>query len=113
MWIKQLHDVGPFIVPRITYRSNIPAMRLRSRQRLRIVLAIILCLLFQQVAMAAYACTLPSMPPDPVEMADECSQMGMEVVQEAQALRAEPCSPDQGESGRAGCRESVCKDGKI
>src|SRR3546814_686640 len=79
MWIKQLHDVGPFIVPRITYRSNIPAMRLRSRQRLRIVLAIILCLLFQQVAMAAYACTLPSMPPDPVEMADACSQMGMEV----------------------------------
>ncbi|HET7330211.1 hypothetical protein [Dyella sp.] len=44
--------------------------------------------------MAAYACTLTSMPPDPVEMADECSQMGMEVVQEAPALCAEHCSPD-------------------
>src|SRR3546814_20392977 len=44
--------------------------------------------------MAAYACTLPGMPPDPVEMGDEGSQMGMEVVQEAPAICAEHCSPD-------------------
>jgi len=69
-------------------------MRFRSRHRLRIALAVILCLLFQQVAMAAYACTLPSMPPDPVEMAEDCSQMGMQVVQDAPALCAEHCSPD-------------------
>src|SRR3546814_20050694 len=37
---------------------------------------------------------LPSMPRDPVEMADECSQMGVEVGQEAPALWAEHCSPD-------------------
>lgn len=46
--------------------------------------------------MAAYACTLPSMPPDPVEMAEDCGQMGMERVQEAPALCAEHCSPDPG-----------------
>src|SRR3546814_13040322 len=92
MWLKQLHDVGPFIVPRITYRSNITALRLRSRPRLRIVLAIILCLLFQPVAMATYACTLPSMPPDPVDMADECSRMGMEVVSEGPSPLSEPRS---------------------
>src|SRR3546814_14678311 len=34
------------------------------------------------------------MAPVPVEMAYECSQMGMEVVQEAPALCAEHCSPD-------------------
>lgn len=69
-------------------------MRLRSRYRLRIVLVVILCLLFQQMAMAAYACTLPSMPADLVEMADECGQMGMEAAQESPALCAEHCSPD-------------------
>lgn len=69
-------------------------MRFRSRHRLRIALAVILCLLFQQVAMAAYACTLPSMPPDPVEMTEDCGEVGMEVVQEAPALCVEHCSPD-------------------
>lgn len=70
-------------------------MRLRSRQRLRIALAVILCLLFQHVAMAACACTLLSMPFDPVEMAGECSHMGMEAMQEAPALCSEHCSPDR------------------
>lgn len=69
-------------------------MRLCRRHRLRIALTVILCLLFQQVAMATYACTLPSMPPDPVEMAEDCSKMGMAMVQEAPALCAEHCSPD-------------------
>lgn len=79
---------------KLVSRSSMLTMRFRSRHRLRIALAVILCLLFQQVAMAAYACTLPSMPPDPVEMAEDCSQMGMQVVQDAPALCAEHCSPD-------------------
>lgn len=69
-------------------------MLFRIRHRVRIAIAVVLCLLFQQVAMAAYACTLPSLPPDPVEMADDCSQMGMEVVQEAPVLCAKHCAPD-------------------
>lgn len=66
-----------------------------SRHRLRIALVVIFGLLFQQVAMAAYACTMPSMPPDPVEMAEDCADMGMERVEEAPAVCAEHCSPDR------------------
>ena len=62
--------------------------------RLRIALAVVLCLLFQQIAVAAYACTIPNMPPDPVAMTEDCSSMEMEVVQEAPALCAKHCSPD-------------------
>lgn len=80
---------------RIVSRRSILTMHSRSRHRRWIALAVILCLLFQQVAMAAYTCTLPSMPPDPAEMTDECSQMGMKMVQEAPALCAEHCSPDR------------------
>ena len=41
-------------------------MTRHARLRLRIALTVILCLLFQQVAMAAYACTSPDMSPEPV-----------------------------------------------
>lgn len=67
----------------------------RSRHRLRIALVVILGLLFQQVAMAAHACTLPNMPVDPVAMAEDCADMGIELVQEVPALCAEHCSPDR------------------
>lgn len=66
----------------------------RGRHRLRIALGILLCLLFQQVAIAAYACTTPDMPPEPVAMAGDCAEMGMEVAEEAPAVCAEHCSPD-------------------
>lgn len=65
----------------------------RARLRLRIALGLVLCLLFQQVAMAAYACA-GDMPPDPVAMAEDCAEMGMAVAQEAPALCAEHCSPE-------------------
>ena len=65
-----------------------------ARQRLRIALAVILSLLFQQVAMAAYACTSPDMSPEPVAMAADCAEMGMEVVLEIPALCIEHCAPD-------------------
>lgn len=68
-------------------------MRTR-RRRLQINLAVVLCLLFQQVAMAAYACTSPDMAPEPVAMAADCAEMGMEVVQENPALCSEHCAPD-------------------
>src|SRR3546814_6445177 len=69
-------------------------MPVRRRHCLRIALAVVLCLLFQQIAVAAYACTLPEMPPDPVAMTEDCSSMDMDVVQEAPALCAKHCSPD-------------------
>src|SRR3546814_14015969 len=69
-------------------------MSFRRRHRLRIALTVILCLLFQQIAVAAYACTIPDMPPDAVAMTGDCSSMDMEVVQEAPALCAKHCSPD-------------------
>lgn len=69
-------------------------MRLESRRRLRVI-AIVLSLLFQQVAMAAYACALSAMPADPVVMVEDCSAMGMERAQESPALCAKHCAPDQ------------------
>lgn len=69
-------------------------MVFRRRHRVRIALAVILCLLFQQVAMAAYACALDRMPPDPVVMTEICEQMGMEQVEQAPAQCAKHCAPD-------------------
>ena len=69
-------------------------MRLRARHRLRIALAVILCLLFQQVALAAYACPLEQMPPEMAAMAEHCAEMGMQQAQDNAALCAKHCSPD-------------------
>lgn len=62
--------------------------------RFRITLAVIVCLLFQQVATAAYACTLTRMPADPVVMAEDCTEMGMEQATELPALCQKHCAPD-------------------
>lgn len=69
-------------------------MNFHARQRLRITLLVVLCLLFQQVALAAYACPLDQMPPDPVAMAEDCAEMGMKQATESPALCAKHCSPD-------------------
>lgn len=64
------------------------------RRRLRIAVTVIVCLLFQQVAMAAYACTMTRMPAAPIAMPEECADMGMEVEPESLALCARHCAPD-------------------
>ena len=70
-------------------------MIMRShRRRLQLSLAVVICLLFQQVAMAAYACTSPDMPPEPVAMANDCAEMGMATVPEVPAVCIEHCAPD-------------------
>ncbi|MGH8077965.1 MAG: hypothetical protein ACREPE_11660 [Lysobacter sp.] len=69
-------------------------MRLRARHRLRIALLVILCLLFQQLALAAYACPLEQMPAEMTAMAEDCAEMGMEQVQDNPALCAKHCAPD-------------------
>lgn len=69
-------------------------MRLRARHRFRIVLVVILCLLFQQAALAAYACPLDSQPAQPVPMAEACAGMGMEQIRDVPALCQKHCVPD-------------------
>ena len=69
-------------------------MRLRARQRLRVALVVIACLLFQQVALAAYACPMEQMPPQMEAMAEHCAEMGMQQAQDNPALCAKHCAPD-------------------
>lgn len=70
-------------------------MTVRGRHRFRIALVVIVCLLFQQVALAAYACPLTQMPSDPAAMAETCAEMGMKQAQESPALCEKHCAPDQ------------------
>ena len=64
------------------------------RRRFRIAITVIVCLLFQQVAMSAYACTMTRMPAVPVAMTEDCAEMGMDVEPESLALCAKHCAPD-------------------
>ena len=70
-------------------------MRLRTRHRFHIALAVILCLLFQQVALAAYACPLEQMPSERTAMTESCAEMGMQPEQDNPTLCAKHCAPDR------------------
>lgn len=69
-------------------------MRLRPRHRIRLALVVIVCLLFQQVAWAAYACPMQHMPPQMAVMAERCAEMGMPQAQDNPALCAKHCAPE-------------------
>ena len=69
-------------------------MNLRARQHFKIVVVMVFCLLFQQVAMAAYACPLEQMPPRMEAMAEHCAGMGMQQARDNPALCAKHCAPD-------------------
>ncbi len=69
-------------------------MTRRRRPASRILLSLIACLLFQQVAMAAYACPLERMPATTLATAESCAGMHMQQTQENPALCAENCAPD-------------------
>ena len=56
-------------------RTRLP--RLSRRRRLLWVGAVLFCLLFQQLAMAAYVCTLPVASAPAVAAMDDCTAMGM------------------------------------
>lgn len=72
-----------------------PRNRTRGcRQRLMTGLLLVACLLFQQVAMAAYACTMVQMPPDPVAMAQDCEAMATEQARHSTAVCQKHCTPD-------------------
>ena len=72
-----------------------PSMSHRARQRAKILL-LIFCLLFQQVALAALACTQASAPPPPMPPGMEhCAQMDMAPIQaESPVLCEKHCVPD-------------------
>jgi len=69
-------------------------MRLRARHRLRVALVVIVCLLFQQLALAVYACPMEQMPPAMTAMAEHCAEMGMQQAEDNPALCAKHCAPD-------------------
>jgi hypothetical protein len=47
------------------------------RHRFRLAVVMLLCFLFQQVAMAAYVCTAPTAPIQTAMTVDDCAAMGM------------------------------------
>ena len=69
-------------------------MRLRARHRLRISVLVLLSLLFQQAALAAYVCPTDQMPSTMEAMAGHCAEMGMSRAQDNPALCAKHCAPD-------------------
>ncbi len=70
-------------------------MFLRARHRFRIAFTVIVCLLFQQVAMAAYACPSEQAPAKMATMAQDCAGAGMEQAKVNPALCEKHCTPDR------------------
>lgn len=67
----------------------------RARHRIRLGLLVVGCLLFQQIAVAAYACELATMPPAPPATTGHCAEMGMAPSAPAlPALCEKHCAPD-------------------
>lgn len=73
--------------------SIIAAMTRRTRHRLRIAFLAIVCLLFQQTALAAYLCPMEQMPAETSAMSN-CAGMDMGQQQDNPALCEKHCSPD-------------------
>ena len=69
-------------------------MTRRARHSLRTSLFAVLCLLFQQAALAAYLCPVQQMPAQMEAMANHCAEMGMEQAKTNPALCDKHCNPD-------------------
>lgn len=66
----------------------------RARHRIRLGLLVVGCLLFQHVAVAAYACELAAMPPAPPATTGHCADMDMARAPASPALCEKHCAPD-------------------
>ena len=66
----------------------------RTRHRLQIAVLVILSLLFQQAALAAYLCPIEQMPVEATEMVADCAEMGMQPAQDSPVLCEKHCNPD-------------------
>lgn len=73
----------------------IAAMFLSFRHRFRVILTLVLCLLFQQLAMAGYSCPGVSAPVPAAAMANECAGMSTAHTQENPVLCGKHCSQDR------------------
>jgi len=76
-------------------RSTIPPMTRRTRHRLQIAVLVILSLLFQQAALAAYLCPMERMPAETTAMTDDCAGMDMTQTPDNPALCQKHCNPDR------------------
>lgn len=65
----------------------------RARHRLQMMILVIACLLFQQVAVAAYLCPVEQRAAVPA-VVEPCADMAMDVATDAPALCAKHCDPD-------------------
>jgi hypothetical protein len=68
-------------------------MNRHVRQRVKILL-VIFCLLFQQVALAAYLCPRERLAAPTSAMVDHCAEMGMQQDPDNPALCQKHCAPD-------------------
>lgn len=71
-------------------------MTRRARHRLRIAVLVILSLLFQQAALAAYLCPIEQRPAERAAMTEPCAEMGMaqQMDQDNPLLCQKHCKPD-------------------
>jgi hypothetical protein len=69
-------------------------MNRHVRQRFKVLLVTVFCLLFQQAALAAYLCPLEQIPAEASAMAEHCAEMGMAQTQDNPALCQKHCAPD-------------------
>lgn len=76
-------------------------MRLSRRRRIQLVVLTIFCLLFQQVAVAAYVCTLDTAPAPGPRIADCHQPPADEPAAPLDALCAKHCAPDTATSAEA------------
>jgi hypothetical protein len=67
----------------------------RSRHRLKVALLVILCLLFQQAALAAYLCPIDQVHATPAVMAANCAEMDMTQAPDHTVLCDKHCNPDR------------------
>lgn len=71
-------------------------MTRRARHRLQIAVLVVICLLFQQAALAAYLCPMKQMPAETTAAMAECAEMGMtrQHDEDNPLLCQKHCNPD-------------------
>jgi hypothetical protein len=74
---------------------NIEPVKRRARHLSRTCILLVLSLLFQHAAMAAYTCTVTQTPADTAGVDEACASMQMKQTAESPALCAKHCAPDQ------------------
>ena len=69
-------------------------MTRRGHRRLRVAIVVTICLLIQQITLAAYACTMTMAPIASVAMTENCAAMENQRNHPPTALCQKHCSPD-------------------